>query len=128
MEVPMSLQLGPALSGDSAFAYTLTYKGPKGDDVREYILRVTDITHGIFSVDEKNSIILTERLLGNKLSSIFTVEGSTLLITLELHPAEIIFEVFSWQTDAPQTSGGKGEVSIVHSFVANGYQRAVLKR
>lgn len=127
-QIPMSLQLGPAVSGDSVFEYVLTYHGPKGDDVRAYQLLVTDKSQGLFSVDEKNSILLNERLIGNKLISVFTVGGSSLLITLELHPEEIVFEVISWPTDNPQVSGGQQDSPMVYAFVANAYQRAVLKR
>lgn len=128
MQVPMSLQLGPVVSGDSVFEYVLTYHGPKGDDIRPYHLLVTDKSQGLFSVDEKNSILLNERLIGNKLISVFTVEGSSLLVTLELYPEEIIFEVISWPAENPQVSGGQQDSPIVYAFVANAYQRAVLKR
>lgn len=105
-EVPMTLRLGPAISKDSVYEYVLTYHG-KTEDVRRYELHVTDKRRGFFSVDEKNSIVLNERLIGNKLISIFTVEGSALLITLELKENEIVFEVVSWPANDPKTSGAK---------------------
>lgn len=126
-EVPMTLQLGPAITKDSVYEYVLTYHG-KTEDVRRYELHVVDKRKGIFSVDEKNSIILAERLVGNKLISIFSVQGSALLITLELKENEIVFEVVSWPADNPQTSGGKDDIPPVHSYTANAYQRAILKR
>lgn len=128
MEIPMSLRLGPAVSGDSVFECVMTYSGPKGEDIRAYNLLVDDKSQGLFRVDEKNSILLNERLMGNKLISVFTVEGSSLVVTLELHPQEIIFEVFSWPADQPKTSGGQQDVPIVHAYVPNAYQRAVLKK
>lgn len=123
-DIPMSLRLGPAVSGDSVFEYVLTYADK---DIREYFLVVEDRSAGFFGVDEKNSIRLQERLLGNKLISVFGVEGSMLLISLEMHADEILFEVFSWP-DKAQVSGGKADVPLVHSFTANAYQRAVLKK
>lgn len=128
MEIPMSLRLGPAISGDSVFDYVLTYHRPNKDDIRAYNLLVIDKKQGLFSVDEKNSILLNERLIGNQLISIFTVENSSLMVTLELHPEEIIFEVVSWPVDQPQTSGGEQDSPLVQAFVANAYQRAVLRR
>lgn len=126
--VNMSLQIGPAISGDSVYAYTLTYHGSKGDDVRAYEIRVLDRQRGLYEVDEKNSIRLPETLLGNKLISLFSVEGSSLLISLELHADEIIFEVYSWPEKNGQTGGGNDDTPEVKTYMANGYQRAVLKR
>ena len=126
-EVPMSLRIGPALVKDSVYEYVLTYHG-KTEDVRQYTIHTADREKGLYRVDENNSIVLPERLLGRKLSSVFTVEGSTLMVTLELLAEEIVFEVFSWSADAPETSGGKADVPVVHSYVAGGYQRAVLKK
>lgn len=126
--VNMSLQIGPAISGDSVYAYTLTYHGSKGDDVRAYEIRVLDQQRGLYEVDEKNSIRLPETLLGNKLISLFSVDGSSLLISLELHADEIIFEVYAWPEKASQTGGGNDDTPEVKTYMANGYQRAVLKR
>lgn len=126
--VNMSLQIGPAISGDSVYAYTLTYHGSKGDDVRAYEIRVLDRKRGLYEVDEKNSIRLPETLLGNKLISLFSVDGSSLLISLELHADEIIFEVYAWPEKASQTGGGNDDTPEVKTYMANGYQRAVLKR
>lgn len=126
-EVPMSLRLGPALVKDSVYEYVLTYHG-QTEDVRKYAIHTVDRAKGLYRVDENNSIVLSERLLGRKLSSVFTVEGSTLMVTLELLAGEIVFEVFSWNADAPETSGGKADVPVVYSYVAGAYQRALLKK
>jgi hypothetical protein len=129
-EIPMTLQLGPVLTKDSIYKYIITYISPGRNDVREYELHVTDRKQGLFYVDEKNGIILEERLLGNKLSSIFSVSGSFLQITLELLKDEIVFEVYSWPSHISKTTVSKEEEETytVNSYKLNGYQKAILKK
>ena len=128
-EIPMSLQLGPAITKDSVYKYILTYEGAT-NDVREYELHVRDKKQGLFHVDEKNGIILEEKLLGNKLSSVFSVSGSFLQITLELLTDEIVFEVYSWPAKVSKTTVSKEdeETYTVDSYKMNAYQKAVLKK
>ena len=130
VEIPMTLQLGPELTKDSIYKYVITYISPAKNDVREYELHVADKKQGLFYVDEKNGIILEEKLLGNKLSSIFSVSGSTLQITLELFTDKIIFEVFSWPSKVTKTTNGKDgeDIYTVDSYKMNAYQKAVLKK
>ena len=130
MEIPMTLQLGPELIKDSVYKYVITYISPAKNDVREYELHVTNKKQGLFYVDEKNGIILEEKLLGNKLSSIFSVSGSFLQITLELLTDEIVFEVYSWPNTISKTtvSTGEEETYTVDSYKLNAYQKAILKR
>ena len=125
----MNLQLGPAITKDSVYKYILTYEGAT-NDVREYELHVSDKKQGLFHVDEKNGIILQEKLLGNKLSSIFSVSGSFLQITLELLKDEIVFEVYSWPSQVAKTTVGneEDETYTVDSYRLNGYQKAILKK
>lgn len=128
-DIDMELVLGPELYKDSVWAYTLVYQSKRGEDRRNYELRRLKRETQLFVIDEKNSILLTERQIGNKVFSIFTVEGSSLLISLELQPAQIIFEVVSWQESTREESGGKQEdAPLVYSYMPGGYQKAVLKR
>ncbi|MGQ3012954.1 MAG: hypothetical protein ACT6QS_04575 [Flavobacteriales bacterium] len=128
-DIEMELVLGPELHKDSVWGYTLVYRSERGEDKRPYELRRTQRDLQLFTVDEKNSILLTERQIGNMVFSIFTVEGSTLLISLELLPEQIVFEVVSWKESSREESGGKQEdVPLVYSYLPGGYQKAVLKR
>lgn len=128
-DIDMELVLGPEIQKDSVWGYTLVYRSDRGEDKRSYELRRLKRDMQLFTVDEKNSILLTERQIGNKVFSIFTVEGSALLISLELQPEQIIFEVVSWKESSREESGGKqDDVPLVHSYLPGGYQRAVLKR
>jgi len=129
MKIPMSLQLGPAIHGDSVFHYILTYSPPSGnEDRREYELLVKNREKGFFEIDEKNSIRLSEKVLGNKVISLFEVSGSSLMITLEMQEDRLIFEVFSWASDKKTESGGEGEIPKVYNYSVGGYQKAVLRK
>ena len=130
MEIPMTLQLGPELTKDSIYKYVITYISPAKNDVREYELHVKDKKQGLFYIDEKNGIILEEKLLGNKLTSIFSVSGSFLQITLELLNDEIVFEVYSWPSQVAKNTVSKeeGETYMVDSYRLNAYQKAILKK
>lgn len=129
-ELPMSLQIGPEIIMDSVYKYIITYEAKVASDVREYELHIVDKQKGHYQVDEKNGIILDEKLLDNKLTSIFSVSGSTLIITLELLVDQIIFEVYSWPAAVSKETGTteNEETYIVKSYMMNGYQRAILKK
>jgi hypothetical protein len=126
--VEMSLQIGPKKENSGRYDYILTYHTPGGDDRREYELEQIPDAPDRFRVDEKNSIVLEERLLGNALISIFSVSGTSLIVTAKLEPEKIIFEVMSWDEAKKTESGGKENVPVVYSFLSNGYQRAELFR
>jgi hypothetical protein len=54
MKIPMSLQPGPAIHGDSVFHYILTYSPTSGnEDRREYELSVKNREKGLHEIDKK---------------------------------------------------------------------------
>ncbi len=126
--IEMSLQIGPKKENSSRYDYILTYHAPKGDDRREYELEPLAGSPNRFRVDEKNSIILEETLMGNALISIFSVSGSSLVITMKLETEKILFEVISWDDTQKAETGGKEDVPVVYTYLSNGYQRAELNR
>lgn len=126
--IEMSLHIGPEKENSGRYDYILTYRTPSGDDRREYELEQIPDAPDRFRVDEKNSIVLEERLLGNTLISIFSVSGMSLIVTMKLEPEKIIFEIISWDEAKKTESGGKEKVPVVYSFLSNGYQRAELFR
>ena len=65
---------------DTAGIYTwqLIY-GNKGEDNRPYLLRLVDSAKGHWQVDERNGIILDQYIVGNRFTSAFTVQTTTII-------------------------------------------------
>jgi hypothetical protein len=127
---PMQLIIRPL---DSArYQFTIIYGEGAQAQERPYELLVIDAAKGHYRVDEKNSILIDAQLMGNRLITWFNVGTSTLAITYERVGDTIVFEVLS-TTDKPALkSGGKKQknqrIPSVNSFLANGFQRAVLRQ
>ena len=89
--------------------------------------------HGIWKVDEKNSIQMESYCFGPKLMCWFTVEGNRIACTYEKTDENtLVFEVFSGQETAVSTTGnskqGDEEIPTVQTFPFIVFQRAILKK
>ena len=82
--------------------------------------------------DEKNTILLDGYYLGNIYQSVFTVQGSYLVSTLEHRGDHLVYAIQSGKAEAIRTSGNtthnEAEIPEVASFKVTGYQRALLTR
>ena len=99
----------------------------EGQPAREYVLREVDRGAGRYVIDERNSIVLPSRLVGNRLLSRFSVMGSDLQASYEFGPDTIDFEIVTTRVEGVET-GGAGEAPTVLAHRVLGSQRAMLRR
>lgn len=100
--VPMSLTILPLENGN--YTWTIQY-GPDSTGLRPYVLEPVNPAKGYYQVNENNGIILNELLLGNKLYSMFSVQGSLLLSTVEKIGDELFYEIISTPDKPASTTG-----------------------
>ena len=118
------------LPGDSANTYSwqIIY-GDKGEDNRPYILKAVDTSKGHWQIDERNGIIIDQYFVGNRFTSAFTVQTTTIIDSYWREGDALVAEFYGL-TAKPVTTSGKGteESPKVDSYGTKSYQRAVLKR
>ena len=126
-KVKMQLIIRPA---DSANTYTwqIIY-GDKGEDNRPYILRPVDTANGHWQIDERNGIILDQYFIGNRFTSAFTVQTTTIVDSYWREGDKLIAEFYGLTAKPVSTSGNGSEDSPkVDSYATKSYQRAIMKR
>ena len=125
--VKMQLIIRP---GDSANTYTwqIIY-GDKGEDNRPYILKAVDTAKGHWQVDELNGIVLDQYFIGNRFTSAFSVQTTTIVDSYWREGKNLIAEFYGLTAKPVNTSGkGTEDSPKVDSYGTKSYQRAVLKR
>jgi hypothetical protein len=126
-KVPMRLRIQ---STDTAGQYTwqIIY-GENGSDNRPYLLKPVDTAKGHWVIDERNGIRLDQYWVGNRFTSAFTVQTTTILDSYWREGETLIAEFHSLSAKPVNTSGaGTKDSPTVASYAAKGYQRAVLWR
>lgn len=126
-EIYMGLEILPI---DTSENHTWTIIYGEGDDqqIRAYELITKDAAIGHYLIDEKNSIILDDYLLGNTLYSRFDVMGSLLTAVYRKEGDKIIFDIIAGSAEPISTTGGEDDIPEVNSFKITNAQRAVLTR
>lgn len=125
--VRMQLIIKPA---DSAGTYTwqIVY-GDNGEDNRPYILKPVDTARGHWQVDERNGIVLDQYYVGNRFTSAFTVQNTTIVDSYWREGENLVVEFHSLSAKPLATTGnGTDESPRVDSYGIKGFQRAVLRR
>ena len=126
-KVKMQLIIKPA---DSTNTYTwqIIY-GDRGEDNRPYILKPVDTAKGHWRVDERNGIILDQYFVGERFTSAFTVQNSTIIDSYWREGDDLVAEFYNI-TAKPVATTGKGteDSPKVDSYGTRSYQRAVMKR
>ena len=125
-KVKMQLIILPT---DTANIYTgqILY-GEKGEDNRPYLLKPVDTAKGHWQVDERNGIILDQYLVGDRFTSAFTVQSTTIVDSYWREGENLVAEFYSLSAKPVSTTGaGTEESPKVDSYAARGYQRALLK-
>lgn len=129
LQTGMKIDISPLTDTSWNFITTYDKINDSGKDVRPYELKLVNAKRQEYVTDEKDGILLKERLLNNKLISWFEVQGTILLITYELIGNEIHFEAITTQKGKEEKSGkGTEEVPFVYSYPVLGYQHAVLQK
>jgi hypothetical protein len=127
--VPMSLTILPLENG--SYTWNIQY-GPDSSGLRPYLLEPVAPEQGRYRVNENNGILLNEQLLGDKLYSLFSVEGSLLLSTVEKVGENLVYEIIASGDEPGSTTGGgvhEGEpIPAVGVYNVMVRQVAILKR
>jgi hypothetical protein len=125
-KVKMQLIIRPT---DTANVYTwqIIY-GEKGEDNRPYLLKPVDAAKGHWQVDERNGIILDQYFIGNRFTSAFTVQSTTIVDSYWREGDNLVAEFYGLTAKPVATTGaGTDESPRVDSYGTKSYQRAVLK-
>ncbi len=116
----------------NVYIWAITYGEDKKAGRRDYLLRVKDAAQGHYVNDEKNSIFLDAFLIGNRLISDFSVQGSKLTSSYEKVDDKMIFDIIFGDEKVLSTSGNTIEkedtIPSVNSFRVKGYQRSILQK
>jgi hypothetical protein len=126
-KVKMQLIIKPA---DSVNTYTwqIIY-GDKGEDNRPYILKPVDTAKGHWQIDERNGIILDQYFIGDRFTSAFTVQNSTIVDSYWREEENLIAEFYSIGAKSINTTGdGTNESPKVDSYAIKSYQKAIMKK
>ncbi|MFN7884797.1 MAG: hypothetical protein ACK5Q4_04980, partial [Phycisphaerae bacterium] len=128
----MELVVAPT-SDANTWDWKIIYDGQAGRQERPYALIVKDASKGLYEIDERNGIVLPQRLMGGVLRSQFEVMGSRIDASYELAGAgtadeRIICELVSYRSDQSVTTGGKDNVPEVKGWTPTTVQRVVMRR
>jgi hypothetical protein len=126
--LPMSLRIEPIAESDR-FTWEIIYGEGNAAQVRPYELVPVDAAQGRYQIDEKNSIILSAALFGRDLTSIFTVQGSLIVVRMRFEDDAIHYHITAGNESAKtETGAGQPGVPPVFDIPAASVQSAVLKR
>jgi hypothetical protein len=106
----------------NAWTWKMEYLSEKMPMVKDYVLKLKDKEKGIYSTDEGGGLELMDYQFGNKLYSVFEVNGVLLTASYEwIDKSNLVFEV---------TSGKKGEspVKDITNFSVANVQRVVMRK
>jgi hypothetical protein len=124
---PMKLEVAETDTAGK-WAWTLTYGEGEKADVRPYILIAQDSTHSHFIIDEKNSILLDQYLVGNHFISRFEVNGNLLIMDVRHEGDYLGSQITHGSMKDPRKSGDGLDDIEVSSYAIRGIQEAVLYR
>lgn len=120
------LEVYPADSG--RWDWIITY-GDSGEDRRHYTLVPIDTAKGHWAIDENNGIVIDMFVTGNKVTSLFSVEGSMIQISYWIEGEDLMMELFVHPEKELNTSGkGTEDSPTVKVWKFTGYQMARMKR
>jgi hypothetical protein len=123
---PMEFHLQPADS-IGKYHYTLVYGEGSMRQERKYTLLAIDETRGEYMVDENNGILLDDKVIGNRMYSIFEVNGALLTTFITFEKDHMVFEIAATQKENSRKSVANNEERTeVISYPVTTIQRAVL--
>ncbi len=111
------------------YVYKLVYIAEGNRQERDYNLIEQNMETGEYIVDENNGIILDDKVLDNKLYSVFEVNGSFLMTLMTFGEDHMVFEIiFSSKKDKRVTYPDSDPDTEVISYPVSTIQRAVLQK
>ena len=88
-----------------------------------------DTTKGHWQIDERNGIIIDQYFIGNRFTSAFTVQTTTIVDSYWREGDKLIAEFYGLTAKPVTTSGnGTDDSPKVDSYETKSYQKAVMKR
>ncbi len=126
-KVAMRLVIGPIAQADR-LSWRMVYGSGKRQQTRPYELVAVDRKQGRFLIDEKNSIKISARLLGQAIYTHFEVGRSRLSATYRLRDGKLEVEILSFALRTVRKSGGQGGTPPVSSWEVVNVQHAILSR
>ncbi|BBM83443.1 hypothetical protein [Candidatus Uabimicrobium amorphum] len=105
-----------------------TWKIVYDGQARNYELIIIDRRRGIYTIDEKNSIMLSSFMINGTLYTHFGATFGYLLTTYRFEGNELLFNVTTSNATPYQTTGGQGQIPLVHSFEIREQQSARLTK
>ncbi|KYP15676.1 hypothetical protein [Flavihumibacter sp. CACIAM 22H1] len=125
--VMMELHILPADSTDH-YSWRIVY-GTAQKDNRPYLLKPFNKERGHWLIDERNSIVLDQFLIGDRFCGTFTVEGNTILNSYQLSGDSLLVEFYNFQEKPIViTGGGDTTTPKIKTYGMRSHQRAVLRR
>jgi hypothetical protein len=103
----------------TSWTWKTDYLSEKLPMTKDYVLRQQEPS--VYVVDEGQNIIIPMRQSGNKLYSVFEVQGILLTSSYEWVNGQLIFEVTSGKKNSPADAQ-------VGTYLINAVQRVVMKR
>ena len=127
-EFPMALEIEPT-AAPGTHVWRIIYGEGDRMDVRDYRLVTRDAEAGLYAIDEQNSIIIPSYFAGDAFHSSFALDTTTITLSYtRVGDDAIRFLLTSWDTAAPETSGGEGPVPTITSVRMTASQNAMLTR
>lgn len=129
LTIEFGLDVFPADSGryDWIISYYTT-NDSGAVDRRSYTLVPIDTAKGHWAIDENNGIVIDMYTTGNKVTSLFSVEGSMIQISYWLEGDEMVMELFTYpEKENVKTGKGTEEIPEVKVWKFTGYQLGRMK-
>jgi hypothetical protein len=126
-KIAMQLSILPADSAHK-FSWHMIYGSPT-EDSRPYTLIAKDTTKGHWIIDEHNGIIIDEYWIAGRLTSMFTVQNSTIVNNYWIENGQLHAEFYTMSAKPIATTGkGDKEIPFVDSYQTKSYQKAILQK
>ena len=124
MKITMTLEIQPIKDSDK-FSYKITYEK---QPTRDYVLQPIDPSKGHWQVDEQNGIKLDAFWNGAGFTSVFTVQGTTIVTTERLEGGKLHWENVSYSAKAFAETGNAQGAPPVSTFRVLNVQKAILSK
>lgn len=126
--VRMQLQIQPVPDSPLVYTWKLFY-GEDAKDQRPYLLRAVDTAKRHWLIDERNSILLDQFIIGDRLIGSFSLNNTLITNSYWIENGEMQIEFTSLRKSSLRSSGmGTEDIPRVEAYQVVSFQRARLKR